>query len=265
MLGFPLKITIFLSLLVYNSVFAFSSVAQKHRELHIDVGARISAERDYGYSPLLYSGVEGAVALSYLAKTPKTTNQFTFDFSTGKLNNEFGTDMQVYSAGIKTYTFYHANKPANKGLHWGWSNYNMFGLRDNEAITNFNARNDYYTSFGPALNYQLPFELFKRHFSLQTCANIQLIGFTMLSSYVSSSPRGYVGSNSTGLMKFWESIGLFYPGNALNGGINSSLMYQFKSLNSISIKYQYDYLRLKGSHIVEKSKGNWMIGLIVML
>lgn len=255
-----------IAILLLFLMFSFSlSSAQTIRQLTIDGAARIASERDYGFSPLKYNGAEWGGSLSYLKQKNHKTDIVSLNFVTGNLKNQFQTGMQVYSASIFTYTFYHANKATNSGLHWGWSNNNEFGLRNNEAITNFNNRNEYITSFGPAIRYQLPFELFKREFSFQTMANIQLLGFTVLSSYVTSSPGGFVRESQPFLKSFFSSIGLFYPGNSINAGYKTGLSYKLKSENLLAINYEYNYLRLSGEHLLIKSRGKWSFSIIIRL
>ena len=247
-------------------IFAFGqSRAQSIRQLAIDGALRVVSERDYGFSPLKYNGAEWGGGLTYLKQKSHKTDIVSIGFETGRLSNQHQTGMQVYSGNIITYTFYHTNKAANSGLHWGWSNNNEFGLRNNEAITNFNNRIDYFTSFGPALRYQLPFKLFKRDFSFQTMANIQLLGFTMLSSYVTSSPCGFVRESQPFLKSFFSSLGLFYPGNSINAGYKAGLSYKLKSENMLAINYEYNYLRLSGEHLLIKSRGKWSFSIIVRL
>ncbi|HKM94230.1 MAG TPA: hypothetical protein VJY41_11310 [Prolixibacteraceae bacterium] len=239
--------------------------AQTHRQLQVEGTARISAERDYGFSPLRYIGAEWGGGLTYIKQNNVKTSWVNLNFQTGNLSNQFETAMQVYSGNIITYNFYHAHKLPNSGWHWGWANNNEFELRNNEAITNFNNRNEYFTSFGPAIRYQLPFGLFKRNFSFQAIGNVQLLGFTVLSSYVSPSPSGFVSDKQSFLKSTFSSLGVFYPGNAINAGYKAGLEYEFKSQNKLTLNYEYNYLRIKGEHIVEKSRGKWSIAIIVRL
>ena len=239
--------------------------AQKQHHLHIGAGIQSSAERDRGFSPLMYTGAELYGSLAYQRESSRKSDLLILDFATGQLSNTWGTTRQVYTARILTYTFYHQEKEASKVLHWGWSNNNELSIRDNETMTNYNGRSDYFTSFGPAMRFRLPFELFNCNFTFQTLANVQLLGFTVLPSFVSSSPIGFDNGNSSGFKAFWESLGVFYPGNSLNGGCQAGLSYEMKSANLLAINYNYDYLKLKGFHTVEKSKGTWMVSLIVRL
>ncbi|MCA1747179.1 MAG: hypothetical protein LC655_05750, partial [Bacteroidales bacterium] len=123
----------------------------------------------------------------------------------------------------------------------------------------------YFTSFGPALRYTLPFMLFNRQFQLEALSHMQLLGFKLQSSYVSSLPPGFLESSNTGINGFLKSVELFYPGNALNFGIQPTLHYLLNSGNMLTISYNYDYLRLKGMHLVEKSRGSWFIGIVAAL
>ena len=243
----------------------FSTQAQTYRQLQVEGAARIAAERDYGFSPLRYAGTEWGGGLTYTKQKSTKTSWVKLNFHTGNLFNQFETAMRVYSGNIITYTFYHAHKSPNSGWHWGWACNNEFGLRNNEAITNFNNRNDYFTSFGPAIRYQFPFELFNRNFSFQTVGNIQLLGFTVLSSYVSSSPKGFVSKNQPFFKSFFSSLGVFYPGNSINAGYKAGLEYEFKSLNKLALNYEYNYLRLQGEHLVQKSRNKWAIAIIIRL
>jgi len=193
--------------------------AQKQHHLHIGAGIQSSAERDRGFSPLMYTGAELYGSLAYQRESSRKSDLLILDFATGQLSNTWGTTRQVYTARILTYTFYHQEKEASKVLHWGWSNNNELSIRDNETMTNYNGRSDYFTSFGPAMRFRLPFELFNCNFTFQT----------------------------------------------LNGGCQAGLSYEMKSANLLAINYNYDYLKLKGFHTVEKSKGTWMVSLIVRL
>lgn len=258
----PAYIIITLSMLMFE---ASSLNAQSIKHISIEGAFRVASERDFGFSPLKYNGVKVGGGLSYIKQKKTKTNLLSISFETGKLRNHFLTGMQVFSGNITAYTFYHSNKSAYNGLNWGWSNNNEFGLRNNEAITNFNNRNEYFTSFGPALSYRLPFKLFNRDFSFQTIANIQLLGFTLLSSYVTSSPLGFIQESQPVLKSFFSSINLFYPCNSINAGYKAGVQYKLKSENMFAINYEYNYLRLNAWHLLVKSRGRWSFSIIVRL
>lgn len=228
-------------------------------------GIRHAAVRDYAYSPLRFAGIQGTYSLGYASEGPRISEQFTFRFAAGNLSNRWGRRMLPVGGAIHTYTFYHAQKGPDEGVHWGWSNQNAFETRDIEDIANFNNRSDYFTSFGPAMRYRLPFSIFGRAFRLELLADLQLIGFKLQSSYVTSAPPGFTEPSHTGLEAFLRSVDLFYPGNAWNFGIEPSLRYEMKNGNLLCIDYRYEYRWLKGAHITESSTGTWHFGVITRL
>jgi hypothetical protein len=239
--------------------------SEKERYLHACFpGIRHDAERDRAYSPLIYSGIQGSFSVAISSESLALSDNFAINYSTGKIHNSYGSAMQVHTAGIQTYKFYHRDKDRQEGLHWGWSNNNEFNTRSVEDI-NFNNRSEYFTSFGPAARYRLPFTLLNRQFHFETLTHLQLVGFTLQSSYVTSLPPGFEEPSNKGISAFLNSIDIFYPGNSWNFGIQPTMRYRLKSGNMLSIGYKYDYLRLRGAHITEKSRGSWYFGIITAL
>lgn len=239
--------------------------SEKERYLHVCFpGIRHDAERDLAYSPLIYSGIQGSFSVAFSSESLSLSDYIAINYSTGKISNSYGSAMQVHTAGIQTYKFYHSDTDRQEGLHWGWSNNNEFNTRDVEDI-NFNNRSEYFTSFGPAARYRLPFTLLNRQFHFETLAHLQLVGFTLQSSYVTSLPPGFEDPSNKGITGFLKSIDIFYPGNSWNFGIQPTMRYRLKSGNMLSIGYKYDYLRLRGAHITEKSRGSWYFGIITAL
>lgn len=238
----------------------------KEQRLHISYpGLRLNAERDYGYSPLIYSGIQGAFELGYSNANNKVSNYISLKYSSGGISNRWGSSMQVQTAGIQTFKFYHKADNTVSGFNLGWSNNNEFNTREVDNIRNFNNRNEYFTSFGPAFRYIKPFKLFNRDFILEGMAHIQLLGFMIQSSYVTSLPPGFEEPSYSGINAFLQSVELFYPGKSWNFGIQPSLYYKLNSGNAFAIGYKYDYLRLEGAHITEKSRGTYYIGIITKL
>ncbi len=234
----------------------------KARALHISYpGIRNNAERDYAYSPLTYTGIQGSFAVAYSVIQTHASDFVMLNYSSGSITNKYGNSMHVQSAGIQTYKFFHKKNDMNKGLQWGWSNNNEFNIREVDEIKNFNNRSDYFTSFGPALRYIQPFSFLNRQFNLQTFAHIQIIGFKLLSSYVTSLPPGFEEPSYSGFHAFLQSVDLFYPGDSWNVGIQPALHYELKSGNALTVSYRYDYLQLKGAHTVVKSRGTWYVGI----
>ena len=240
--------------------------ADKENYLHVGFpGIRHAAERDRAYSPLVYSGMQGSISAGFSSEGPSFSDYVAINYSTGKISNSYGSTMKVRAAGIQTFKFYHSGKERQEGFHWGWSNNNEFSTRNVEDMGNFNDRSEYFTSFGPAARYRLPFTLLNRQFHFETLAHLQLLGFTVQSSYITSLPPGFEDPSYKGLKAFLESIDIFYPGNSLNFGLQPTLRFWLKSGNMLSIGYKYDYLRLRGAHITEKSRGSWYFGIITAL
>lgn len=255
---------IFILLLSMQVVSGYASEKERYLFTWLP-GIRIAAERDLAYSPLLYSGLQGTYSIAYSSEKKVSSDYLAVNYAQGNIANIHGNIMKLHMAGIQTFKFYHAEADRHKGLHWGWSNNNEFNTRNIEDIGNFNDRNEYFTSFGPAARYRLPFSLFNRQFHLEALAHVQLLGFKLQSSYVTSLPPGFEEPSYTGIEGFLRSIELFYPGNAWNAGIQPTLRYVLKSGNMLSLSYRYDYLRLKGVHTVEKSRGSWSFGIITAL
>lgn len=255
-------ICIFLCITGFISAYA----AEKERLLFSYVpGIRHAALHDYAYSPLLYSGIQGIYSIGYASEGARVSDQVVFRFAAGNLSNRWGRRMLPVGGAIHTYTFYHAQTGPGEGIHWGWSNQNAFETREIEDIGNFNNRSEYFTSFGPAMRYRLPFSLFDRSFRFEILADLQLLGFKLQSSYVTSTPPGFTEPSYTGVEAFLRSIELFYPGRAWNFGIQPSLRYEMKNGNLLCIDYRYEYRWLKGAHVTESSTGSWHFGVITRL
>lgn len=256
--------SILILLIMFESISAHAS--EKERLLFSYIpGVRHLAIRDYAYSPLLYSGVQGIYKVAYSSERPGISDHISFSFAAGNLSNTWGKRMRPVGGTIHTYTFYHAQSDPGEGIHWGWSNHNAFETRDIQDIGNFNNRSEYVTSFGPAMRYRLPFSLLDRDFRIEILADVQLLGFKLQSSYVTSTPPGFAEPAYSGMEAFLRSIELFYPGNAWNFGVQPSLRYNMKNGNMLCINYRYEYLWLKGAHITESSSGTWHFGVITRL
>jgi len=228
-------------------------------------GIRHAAVRDYAWSPLLYSGIQGAYAIGYSKEGARSSDLYTFRFAAGNLVNRWDKVMLPVGGAIQTFTFYHARSDPREGIHWGWSNHNAFQTRDIKDIGNFNNRSEYFTSFGPAMRYRLPFSLFERAFRLEILADVQLLGFKLQSSYVTSTPPGFTEPSNAGFAAFLRSLEFFYPDNAWNFGIQPSMRYTMKNGNMLCLNYRYEYRWLEGAHLTEYSSGSWHFGLITRL
>jgi hypothetical protein len=249
----------------WSSEYTDSLRAPKTHRIHLAAGVASMAEKDFGFSPLIYSGAGFYGGLGYSIESVKKSFYIDFDFNYGFLKNRFDNGMNSIEGGINTFHFYHPRKDVNDGIHFGWSSRQRFGLRQNEAIVNFNNRFDYFTAFGPALRYRLPFMVFKRNFSFDAVAHWQLIGFLVQSGFVSNAPKGFENTNQSGFNQFLQSLEVFYPGSAWNFGIWPSLRYTIKNQNYISVQYRYNFLNLKGAQDLGKSHGVWFLNFTVEL
>jgi hypothetical protein len=242
-------------------LYSIGVVGQADRRLGLNIGMHLSAERDPGFSPLLFAGTGVFGSAAYSREGEARSDVVDMYYAHVSLNNRFGTGMGVQSAGIMVFHFYHRAKEPGKGLHWGWSSHNAFSVRNNESVNNFNNRFDYYTSFGPAARLRHPFTLFDRSFSIQAIVHVQLLGFVMQSSYVSNAPKGYEVETAGGLDVFRRSVDWFHPGRAWNIGIWPRLQYQLGSGNFLNLGYKYGFTGFDGAHRVTKSRGNWYFGI----
>jgi hypothetical protein len=239
--------------------------AQASRQIWVNAGLGLGAERDYGYSPLPYQGVGWLVGLAYSSEKAHKSDLLALSFSQRALSNAFDNTMQATMGSIQTFAFYHRARDPERGLHWGWSNQNEFNTRFHDAFSNFNYRTDFFTSFGPAARQRWPFQLGKADFRFELLAHAQLIGFTILSSEVSSYPRGFEGGQYTGLRAVWESLDWFHPGNSWSAGVWPALQLQLNSGTVLGLNYRYDFMRLDGAHRAERSRGQWFVSLIARL
>lgn len=235
--------------------------AQESRFIHISSGLQLSAERDYGYSPLVYAGPGGYVSLNYAIDKQNVSNYLTMSVSSGGLKNRYGKKMNVYTGNIQYFRFYHKNKNEANKIRLGWFNNNEFSIRDNETANNFNYRSDYFTSIGPAVHYKLPLDFRGKTLFFETLGHFQLLGFKISSSYVDSGLRGFETNPNPGVKDLLNSLSYFYPGNGLNFSFWPALNFRFKTGNMLGINYRYDYISLQNSHLAEKSRSKWFISL----
>lgn len=253
-------------LFLYASIFtSFPLIAQWNNGIIISPGLMFAAERDFGFSPLWYDGAGPLIKVAYSADRERRSDLVEAQFSTATLKNRYNTEMTVYNISLNAFMFFHRNKNRNAGLHWGFANRNATNVRDNEVIVNFNYRFDYFTAFGPAMRYRKSFQLFKKDFSFETIADVQVLGFILQSSYVHSAPKGYETNASGAWEIFTSSVEGFYPGAAWHVSVSPALSYFFKSGNTLILQYRYEYLKLSSAHISQKSRGFLTLGLNVGL
>lgn len=257
--------TLALIFLVVFAILPAQTTDKEHFLYSYIPGIRHAAVRDYAWSPLLYSGIQAVYAIGYSKEGSRISDHIVFRFAAGNLTNRWDRVILPVGGAIQTFKMYHARSDPGEGIHWGWSNHNAFQTRDIKEIGNFNNRSEYFTSFGPAMRYRLPFSLFNRQFRLEILSDVQLLGFKLQSSYVTSTPPGFAEPSNAGFAAFLRSVELFYPGNAWNFGIQPSLRYTMKNGNMLCLNYRYEYRWLEGAHVTEYSSGSWHFGVITHL
>lgn len=253
----------YLFLLIFSLLISKAGYSQDESFLNFGFGMISSGERDEGYSPLNYSGI-GAHHNIGFEKNKSNQNQsgarLGISFSPSK--NKFNASLRSYAAKLVQYNLYNIENESPYILKWGWSNVNYFNIREFLDQNNFGGRFDYFTSFGANFNVGRPLNFFDRNFKLELSLQTQLLGFKMQSGYISSLPRGFEGSEDKSTFnKFFNSIDLFYLGNALHKGAELKFSYNLRSGNTIQFAYDYNFSRLQGSHLTVASRGFYYIGL----
>jgi len=255
-------------LIILATLLCFGSNAQesakeKTRHLQTAAGLMLTAERDLAYSPLRYAGALPAAMLGYSNESSHKSEELWISFGAGKLSNTTDALAQSYSAGILNYTFYHKNKEASTGWHWGFANNNFLNLRSFSDAGNYQPRFNYHTSFGPAVRYRHSFEGKLQRLNFEATGHLQLIGFMLQSGYVIGAPKGYEEESGFGAM--FNSASLFYPGKAWNWGLWPRLEYRLRSGNALCLSYRYEMAILEDTHRWAQSSGYYLITLKTML
>jgi hypothetical protein len=232
-----------------------SAAGQSHT-LWFGGGLTLEALRDEGYSPLLFSGT-GLTGLIGYEKTA-SRRETTWLLSYGHINtaNRYSRNLTVNSVGLLNVNLY---KRVDSPFAWGWSNNNGFHNRNIDGFSNFNGRTDFFTSFGPAGKYERSFAIKNQLFTFKAISHLQLIGFYVPSGYVASLPKGFGYEPNGVLQGFWNSIYLFYPGGAWNAALWPKAEWHLSTGNSISLNYLYEYTRLSGAQMHERSSGMWFL------
>lgn len=254
--------SIVLSFVVF-CVFLTSLLSQ---EVELKIGAGLNSQGviDKGYSPLRYDGLgyDTHLGLSYEKKNREVI--WMAGIGQARLYSDFSRSMKTTAISLINLTFYNQKNESQKHK-WGWSNNNTFHTRQIDDFLNYNGRTDYFTAFGPAWKYDHFFKIYKQSFRFETMAHIQLFGFYMPSSYVSSMPGGFGYENKSFLPALWSSSYLFLPGSAYNVGLYPSMKWQFSENNHLSLLYRYEYTYFRQIHTSERSVGTWWLSLVVKL
>jgi hypothetical protein len=241
-------------LLFHNLLFA----QERKHILLLNAGPQNSWERDYAYSPLIYSGISTGFTLGYSRVGEKKTDEVYLHYGSFPFRNEFDAEMKGTQASIITYTFYRTGWLPD-GLDLGWSNNNAVSIRNYKDSQNFNPRFDFHTSFGPALRYGTSFGN-NRQWRFSSQAHLQVIGFLFSASYVTSPPDPFLHDQST-LNAFMQSIRLFQPFRQHDLGMLNQLFYQLSSGNEIGVGYRFHYTSLENEQRSQRAGGHYFFQL----
>ncbi|MDN3690608.1 hypothetical protein [Cyclobacterium jeungdonense] len=211
--------------------------SQSKGNLWLATGLQLHSSRDRGFSPMIYSGNRTFSLATFDLESTNKSEVFQFEFGYGPLTNRFGNSLNSLSLGLLNYTFYHKESRAERGLHWGWSNQNVFNIRRHNGFSNYSLRYDYFTTVGPALRYVYPFEWKGQSFKWQTVAHWQLVGFQIKSGYIGADPEG-ISEGDSGFRNFLRAVDPFFAGRDWSMGLESSLLWTLPTGNSLGIRYR---------------------------
>lgn len=228
------------------------------RNLTIGAGLLSASQIDRGYSPLIFSGLQGSVEATYSRVTDGKESIRTFGFSSGALQNRHGRNLQSLSLSFLVVTLYQLGESP---FSLGWSNDNQFNSRNIDHFLNFTGRSDYFTSFGPAAKYSHEFDLFGQEFSFGALSHAQLLGFYIPSGYVSSLPSGFGYEPGGFFSSTVDSAFLFHPGSAVSLGLRPELQWSWSENSSLAFSYNYEFIALRNVHTSRRSQGNFLVSL----
>jgi hypothetical protein len=238
--------------------------AQTSHFIDTKLGGGVVAFRDHTMSALMYSGANYSGAIAYTKQTINKTVFFQLNHHRADISNQFGNSCTFRGFALKNHNLYNLNIE-HGGFAWGWSNNNYFNYYQNQGFGNFSERSNYFTTFGLVGQYSKHFTLFGRGFGFVVPVDVQLAGFYLRPSYVSSSPEGYLNPDNSGFSAWFNSIEAFLPHRTWNFGVSPGLSFSFKSGNAISISYQYEFFRISNPEPISQSAGVWFVGITTRL
>jgi hypothetical protein len=236
--------------------------AEPHR-VSLGVGVVSGAQLDRGYSPLIYSGVQGAVEVGYSQGSDGRERSLWLGYSSGAMESRHGRNLESFSLSFLVATMYRLGEESP--FYLGWSNDNQFNSRTIGGFLNFTGRSDYFTSFGPAAKYSQGFQLFGQEFSVDVLSHVQLLGFYLPSGYVSSLPRGFGYEPGGFFESFAGSVFLFHPGSAVSAGLRPELQWYWREGTSLAVSYSYEFVALRNVHTSRRSRGHFLLSLRMSL
>ena len=233
-------------------------VKGQSRELSFGGGLNLTAIRDQAYSPIVYSGAGMDGFLMYRSLGDRKETIWLLSGGSSILSSAYGRNLSTTAIRLTNLNFYPRSDEHAK-LQWGWANNNGFHHRLIDDFQNFNGRVDFFTTFGPAANYRLPFTLGEKRFMFQTAAHVQLIGIYLPSGYVASLPSGFGYEQNSFVGSVVESMKIFHPGSSFNAGLWPRLEWQLDTGNGISLNYLYEYSHFNHPHRSVRSSGHWFV------
>ncbi|WP_460511570.1 hypothetical protein [Cyclobacterium sediminis] len=238
---------IFCNLLILFScvLFVTKSSAQTKGDIFLSTGIQFFAGRDEGFSSMNYRGNKSTSTLGFVLTRKNKTLYFQGDFSYGVLANSAGATINELGLNYSNFTFYHKNKTKDKGFLWGWSNKNAFHIRRHNNFSNYNFRYDYYSTLGPAAQYNLPFQWKNKMFTWKSMASWQLIGLQIKSGYIGAEPENYQ-EESTLFNNFFNTVKPFILFKDVDLGFSSALYWELPTSNALGLRYQFNYGKLSG-------------------
>lgn len=229
----------------------------QNRQLSFGGGLNLCALRDQAYSPLAYSGSGFDGFIGYRSTKEHKETIWLLSYGKAKLSNNFERNLSTNAIRLTNLNFY--SRVENKRFKWGWANNNGFHHRLIDDFQNFNGRVDFFTTFGPAANYSLPFNIGEKSFRFQTVAHLQLIGFYLPSGYVASLPSGFGYESNSFTGSVFKSMRFFHPANSFNSALWPRLEWQLKTGNSLALNYLYEFTYFSEPHRSARSSGHWFI------
>jgi len=245
---------------IFLAIFALTlavEAAAQLRQLSFGGGLQLCALRDRAFSPLLYSGPGYEGFLGYRSSSERKEHIWLVSAGQASLSNTFNRNLSTTSIRLTNLNLYDIFEDSNFRL--GWSNNNGFHQRFIDDFQNFNGRVDFFTTFGPAAKYDLPFSLWENEFSFSAAAHVQLIGIYLPSGYVASLPSGFGYESNDFAEGVVESMRVFHPGSSFNGALWPQLDWHLSSGNSISLNYIYEFTHFTRPHLSQRSSGHWFI------
>lgn len=256
-----MKKIIKLSLFVQMMTTAILSYSQNKYWLETEIGINNIVLLDKSLSIHKYDGFGVKYCTGIVKESRNKIKVSHLNYSGISLQNNFGLSQYSRTLTLKSLTYYKFNS-FSKDILWGWSNVNDFNYISNKNLVNFSERYYYSTTFGLSGAYNGRLNILNYIFDFKIPANLQIIGFYISPSYISSIPVGFLRPDNSFLKAFTESLKIFIPGRNWNFEIKPSIVFVSKRNNRIEISYELGYLRIEQ---LQKIKSSINIAVITSL